>query len=207
MVKIKICGITNIEDAQSAVDFGADAVGFIFAESPRRIEPDRARFVIEGLKGDVMKVGVFVNEGLENIRRIAGTCGLDAVQLHGDESPELCSQLRQWKLIKAIRVKDEKSLGQIPAYKDVFACLLDTYSKEAYGGTGETFDWRLAVKAKSFGRPIILSGGLSIDNIEEAIIAVRPYGVDISSSIEQKPGKKDIRLMERMIKLINSLDT
>jgi len=206
MVKIKICGMTNLEDAQSAVDFGADAIGFIFAESPRRVEPEKAKSVIKSLKGSVLKVGVFVNERIENIKRIAEACELDAIQLHGDETPDFCSKLSKWEVIKALRVKDEESLSVISDYRDVFAWLLDTYSEQAYGGTGKTFDWDLAVKAKDLGKPIILSGGLNIHNIEEALRVVRPYGVDISSSIEQKPGKKDIDLMRKIIGLIKPLD-
>ncbi|MBL7070986.1 MAG: phosphoribosylanthranilate isomerase [Candidatus Omnitrophica bacterium] len=206
MTKIKICGITNQEDAQGAVDLGADAIGFVFAESPRKVDPKKARSIIKGLKGSVLKVGVFVNEDLSNIERIAGNCSLDALQLHGDENPLFCSKLLRWKVIKAFRIKDEKSLKPITDYKDIFACLLDTYSKEAYGGTGKTFDWGLALKARSLGIPMILSGGLSLYNIEEAIKAVRPYGVDISSSIELIPGKKDKKLMERIISIIKALD-
>ena len=206
MTKIKICGITNIEDAQNAVSFGADALGFIFANSPRNIEPETAKSIIENLKGKVLKIGVFVNEVLDNVVRIREYCPLDAIQLHGDESPEYCSQLKEKQVIKAFRIRDDSSLTPMPRYKDVFAYLLDTFSKEIYGGTGRAFDWNLAIKAKAFGKPIILSGGLGLSNIEEAIRVVTPYGVDISSSIEIKPGKKDPHLMKRIISVIKGLD-
>lgn len=207
MVKIKICGITNLEDAQRAVSFGADALGFILADSPRNVKPETVKSIIGNLKGDVLKVGVFVNEPVEEMMRTAGSLGLDAIQLHGDEDSECCSKLKGWQVIKAFRIKDDSSLTLMPRYKDAFAFLLDTFTDTAYGGTGRTFDWNLAIKAKAFGKPVILSGGLGIVNIEEAIKIVRPYGVDISSSIEIRPGKKDSKLMERVIGIIKALDS
>lgn len=206
MTKIKICGITNLEDAQSALSFGADAIGFVFAESPRRVEPETAKSIMEDLKGRVLSVGVFVNEAVNEVARIADYCGLDAIQLHGEEDPQYCAQLKKRNIIKAFRIKDDTSLAPMRRYKDVFAYLLDAFSKEAYGGTGRTFDWNLAVKAKDIGRPIVLSGGLGPENIEEAIKAVRPYGVDISSSIETRPGKKDRKRMGELISAIKALD-
>lgn len=206
MVKIKICGITNVEDAQNAMTFGADAIGFIFAKSPRGVEPQTAKSIIDKLKGNILKVGVFVNEELDKVTKIIDYCGLDAVQLHGDESPKYCSQLKDRQVIKAFRIKDDTSLIPIPRYKDVFAYLLDTFSDQSYGGTGRTFDWNLAIKAKTFGKPIILSGGLGLSNIEEAIRVVRPYGVDTSSSIETEPGKKDSKQMKELISVVKSLD-
>lgn len=206
MVKIKICGITNLEDAQNAVSFGADAIGFIFADSPRKVKPEVVKSILGGLRGEVLKVGVFVNEAIDKVMRIAEVCHLDAVQLHGDEDAHYCSRLKYRQVIKAFRIKDESSLTQIPHYEDVFAYLLDTFSDVAYGGTGRAFDWNLAIKAKAFGKPIILSGGLGMGNVEEAIKVVRPYGVDISSSIEIRSGRKDPRLMERIIAAIKALD-
>ena len=206
MVKIKICGITNSEDAEKAISLGADAIGFIFADSPREVQPHLARSIIENLKGKVLSVGVFVNESPDKVIETAEYCSLGAIQLHGDESPEYCSGLKKRLLIKAFRIKDDSSLTPIPCYKGVFAYLLDTFSEQNRGGTGKTFDWNLAVKAKAFGKPIILSGGLGLGNIEEAIRVVTPYGVDISSSIEIKPGKKDHKLMERLISAIKALD-
>ncbi len=206
MVKIKICGITNLEDARKAVSSGADALGFVFADSPRKISPGTAKSIIEALKGDALKIGVFVNESAGNVKKIAKDYSLDAVQLHGDESPEYCSGLNGVKVIKAFRMKGKMTLASMAPYKDVFAYLLDAFSKDRCGGTGKTFDWDLAVKAKDFNKPIILSGGLGPDNIEQAIKAVRPYGVDISSSIEIKPGKKDHALMGKLIRTIKALD-
>jgi phosphoribosylanthranilate isomerase len=208
MTLIKICGITNVEDATSAVRYGADALGFIFAESPRRVEPTQAKAIIEKVKsGNLLTVGVFVNEDPERIKEIAGYCGLNTLQLHGDESPEYCSGLGGFRIIKALRMKDESVARVIPSYGDIFAFLLDTYSSDARGGTGKSFDWNLAIEAKSFGRPILLSGGIGLQNVEEAVRTVRPYGVDISSSIEQAPGRKDTNKMEELIGLIKRLDS
>jgi len=203
---IKICGITNVEDAQNAVSFGADALGFVFAESPRRIEPKKAKEIIAGIKGKTLCVGVFVNRPREKVEETAKYCGLDAVQLHGDESPAYCSNIKVDRVIKAFRIKDDASLKLIKGYNTAFAYLLDTFSKEAYGGTGGSFDWNIAVKAKTLGKPVILSGGLNLANIREAIKVVKPYGVDISSSIESEPGKKDMRLMKQIIEEIKALD-
>lgn len=205
MTKIKICGMTNMEDAQKAASCGADAVGFVFSKSPRKIAPPTAKSIIKGLKGQILSVGVFVNESPDEVKKISEYCSLDAVQLHGDECPEYCSGFKR-PIIKAFRIKDESTLNIIPKYKNVFAYLLDTFSERQYGGTGMAFDWSLAVKAKKLGKPILLSGGLGLTNIESAIKAVIPYGVDISSSVEIRPGKKDHGLMNEIIRLIKALD-
>lgn len=205
MTKIKICGITNIEDAGRAVSLGADAIGFVFADSPRKVTPQTVKPIVENFKGRILSVGVFVNESPDEVNRISEYCSLDAVQLHGDESPEFCSALKKLA-IKAFRIKDKSSLVSMASYKGVFAYLLDTFSEKQYGGTGKVFDWNLAIKAKTFGRPIILSGGLGLDNVVEAIKAVTPYGVDISSSIEIRPGRKNHALMSKVVRLIKDLD-
>jgi phosphoribosylanthranilate isomerase len=205
MVKVKICGITNYEDASEAVRLGADAVGFIFAPSPRQIVPELARDIIFDLPPFVKAVGVFVNEELSAIRDRVAYCGLDMVQLHGDEPPAFCRGLMP-RTLKAFRIKDTSSLSQISAYKGrVKALLLDTYQKGQRGGTGKTFDWDLAVEAGKFGMPIILSGGLRPSNIETAISTVKPYAVDLSSSIEARPGKKDHALMRELMGKINKI--
>jgi len=205
MVKVKICGITNPEDALEAVRLGADALGFIFAPSPRQINPELAQDIISELPPFVQTVGVFVNEELNTIRNKVTYCGLDMVQLHGDESPEFCGELMP-RTIKSFRIKDASSLSQIGEYKGrVKALLLDTYQKGQKGGTGKTFDWDLAVEAGKFGMPIILSGGLGPSNIETAISKVKPYAVDMSSSIEARPGKKDHALMKELMEKINKI--
>lgn len=188
MIKVKICGITNIEDALWAVDCGADALGFIFYnKSPRHIKPEAVNEIISSLPPFITTVGVFVNEELNAIDDIVHFTGITAIQLHGDESPSYC-KLINGKLIKAIRIKNEKSIELIKQY-DVDAFLLDSFDAKNYGGSGLTFDWKLAKKAKQYGK-IILAGGLTPSNVEDAVKKVLPYGVDVSSGVEKKPGMK-----------------
>ncbi len=189
MTRIKICGTTNLDDALIAVEAGADALGFIFVpNTPRYLHPDEAAKIIEELPPFITTVGLFVNAEQKEIDTIANNCSLDAIQLHGEEPPELCVTLNR-RVVKAFRVKDESSLSRLHDYH-VRAYLLDTYVKGTMGGTGKVFDWNLAVKAKQYGR-IILAGGLNPDNIASAILQVRPYGVDVSSGVEVSPGRKD----------------
>lgn len=199
MVKVKICGITNYDDAAMAVSLGADALGFIFAQaSPRKIEPAKAADIIRRLPPFIKSVGVFVNEDINKIRDIADYCGLDCIQLHGDETPETCETLMP-RTIKAIRVKNDFDASRLLSYSGkVRALLLDTYSEKAAGGTGKTFNWDKALEIKTLGLPVILAGGLTTSNIAEAIRKVRPYGVDINSGIEKSPGIKDHELMKEM---------
>ncbi|MFH1027740.1 MAG: phosphoribosylanthranilate isomerase [Pseudomonadota bacterium] len=204
MIKIKICGITNIEDALAAVEAGADALGFVFYnKSPRNISPDQAALLIRRLPPFVQTVGLFVNEELEVVNGIADRCGLDIVQLHGDESPAYCSGVRR-RLIKAFRVKDETCLDLINDY-DVAACLLDAWSPTAYGGTGKTFNWEIAAAAAASKR-IILAGGLTPENVAAAVKAVRPYAVDVSSGVESAPGIKDREKMRSLVRNARSAD-
>jgi phosphoribosylanthranilate isomerase len=191
MVRIKICGITNLIDARLAADLGAHALGFIFyPKSPRAVRPEAAREIIENLPPFVMTVGVFVDEEAEAVRGIAETVGLDWVQLHGKESPYYCCELKR-RVIKGFRIKDESSLSLLPEYQGaVQAFLLDTYKTGTAGGTGETFDWDLARKAGELG-PIVLAGGLTPANVGQAIHAAQPAAVDVASGVEALPGKKD----------------
>ena len=190
MVKVKICGITTIEDADTAVRCGADALGFVFyPKSPRSIEPATAKSIVSSLPPFITTVGVFVNEALQKIEEITSYVGLNAVQLHGSEPPEHCNLLK--KVIKAIRVKELSDLEILESYKSASAFLLDTYSSESFGATGQTFNWEIAVEAKKYGN-IILAGGLNPDNIEQAIKVVAPYAVDVSSGVEgTTKGRKD----------------
>lgn len=192
MARVKICGITNKEDAFAAIDFGADALGFVcYAGSPRAVDSDTAKDIISTLPPFVTTVGVFVDDDKKNLERTASYVGLDAIQLHGSESPEYCSSIDNKKIIKAIKVKYLSDLDVLKNYTSVSAFLLDTYSPDQHGGTGQKFNWDIAVEAKKFGR-IILAGGLNHDNIENAIELVRPYGVDVSSGVEGNiKGKKD----------------
>lgn len=189
-LRIKICGITNADDALMAVDAGADALGFMFYEpSPRHVSLAAAANIIRQLPPLVTKVGVFVNASEAFIRQAIAECGLDAVQLHGDESPEFCRKFSR-PVIKAFRVQNADALNTLPRY-DTAAWLLDSYVPDKHGGTGAVFNWDLAVAAKKSGRPIILAGGLIPENVTKAIRQVRPYGVDVSSGVEAAPGKKD----------------
>ena len=205
MVRIKICGITHMDDALMAVDLGADALGFIFASSPRQITPECARLIVNGLPPFIQTVGVFVNESPAMIRDIMAFCGLDMIQLHGDESPEFCKGLGSVP-IKSFRIRDTESLTPIDRYQGkVRAVLLDTYQSGKHGGTGKAFDWDLALKAKAFHMPLILSGGLGPSNIERAVAVVAPYAVDVNSGIETTPGKKSAELMEKLMNKLKSI--
>jgi len=206
MVRVKVCGITNYQDASMAVQLGAHALGFIFAPSPRQVTPEKARDIIRAIPPLAQAVGVFVDEDPATIRRIMRFCGLDLVQLHGDESPDVCHELMPYA-IKAFRLKDESSLSAIKSYRGrVRAILLDRYMEGKKGGTGRTFDWDLAIRAKDFEIPAILSGGLNPDNISEAISLVKPYAVDVNSGIEQSPGKKSPVLMSKLMEIIRKME-
>lgn len=197
-IRVKICGITSMEDASVAFEGGADALGFIFyRKSPRYITPLAASRIIAGLGPFITTVGVFVNESPDEIRAVIGAAGIDCVQLHGEESPLECLGYGV-DVIKAIRVRGIGDIERIGEYH-VSACLLDTYREGMHGGTGEAFDWDMAVEAKASGR-IILSGGLNPDNVGEAVRRVRPYAVDASSGVESAPGRKDPDRVLRFIK-------
>ncbi|WP_136513406.1 phosphoribosylanthranilate isomerase [Geomonas edaphica] len=199
MTKVKICGITSVDDALMAVDAGADALGFVFFEkSPRYVTPEAAAGIIAKLPPLVQVVGLFVNADLDVVNRTADRCGLDIVQLHGEESPEFCRLVRR-RVMKAFRVRGPESLVPLPEFH-VAAYLLDAYSPNAHGGTGEVFDWECAIAAKEHG-PIVLAGGLTPDNIAAAVTQVRPYGVDVSSGVEASPGLKDPDKVRRFIQL------
>ncbi|HET6516532.1 MAG TPA: phosphoribosylanthranilate isomerase [Thermodesulfovibrionales bacterium] len=201
MVKVKICGITNIGDALVAVNYGADALGFVFYKgSPRYISPEEARDIILQLPPFVTTVGVFVDEELDVIERTVKHASLSLVQLHGSEPLEMCAMAG--RAIKAIRVRELSDLEPLKSCRPS-AFLLDTYSPEGYGGTGQTFNWDVAVEAKQFGH-VILAGGLTPDNVEKAIQWVRPYAVDVSSGVEAEKGKKDHRKLRRFIERAKS---
>jgi len=202
MVKIKICGITNLEDASMAVRLGAQAIGFIFAPSPRQVKPEKARDIIKEIPPFVKSVGVFVDEDPAVIREIIQFCGIDLIQFHGGESPDICGEFMP-RSIKAIRIKDDLTPGSIESYRGkIRALLLDTFSEDRAGGTGRSFDWNLAIRIREMGIPIILAGGLGPHNIEDAISRVRPYAVDVNSGIEERPGKKNHKLMKEMFERI-----
>lgn len=188
--KVKICGITNPADAQAAVAAGADALGFIFYEkSPRYIRLTDAAAISRPLAPFIIRVGVFVNAPEEIVLSATRECGLTLLQFHGDESPEFCARFALMNM-KAFRVHGPETLEQIPKYA-TDAYLLDAFSSTTLGGTGEKFNWDLAVEAKRFGKPIFLAGGLTAENVAGAIRKVRPFGVDVSSGVESAPGIKD----------------
>jgi len=204
MVKIKICGITNLGDAQGAIRAGCDAIGFIFYKnSPRYLTPQKAKKIVSELPKSILKIGVFVNAREKTIRRIARLCRLDILQFHGSESPAFCNRFKLSKVIKAFRVKEELDLKKISEYK-TFAYLFDTFVPSKLGGTGKKFDWKLIRHIDSIKLPVFLSGGLSEKNVREAIKHVRPAWVDISTSVEIKPGKKDHKKIKRFIQAATS---
>jgi phosphoribosylanthranilate isomerase len=199
MIKVKICGITTREDAITALEAGVDALGFVFFQgSPRAVSPDHAAAIIAGLPPFVQTVGLFVNEAPDIINTIADQCGLDIVQLHGDETPEICTRIRR-RVIKAFRVKDETSIAELERFP-VAGYLLDAWTPAAHGGTGQTFNWEIAASAATSHR-IILAGGLTPDNVAEAVRQVQPYAVDVSSGVESAPGKKDAGTVREFIRI------
>jgi len=201
-VKVKICGMTRLQDAVLAAEYGATAVGFIFyKKSPRSITMKAAREIIAKLPPFVDTVGVFVNETAQKVNKVADYCGLDIVQLHGDESPAFCRKIHR-RVIKAFRIKDMQSLKLLQKYS-VSGFLLDTFSENAHGGTGKVFDWNLAHPAKKMG-PVILAGGLTARNVRQAIRQVRPYGVDVCSGVEKSPGIKDPEQVRAFLENIRS---
>ncbi len=200
-MEVKVCGITNIEDAAAAVECGADALGFIFhAPSPRYVSPEQAKNIIESLSGKpVCKVGVFVNRNWRIIKEIAAFCGFDLIQLHGDEKPRFCAKFPGESLIKAVSPESAKDLPELELYV-VRAFLFDTRKGGLYGGTGKTCDWELASNLAR-QRPLILAGGLGPDNVQEAIRKVAPSAVDLNSGIESEPGKKDYVKMGKTVEI------
>lgn len=192
MTLVKICGITNLEDALSAVDAGADALGFNFYPlSPRYVTPEIARGIINKLPDHFLTVGVFVNENSpEIVESIASETGVRALQLHGDESPQFCAALRERYIIKVLPIGDDFDPRQALAY-DVPAFLVDAFDRKARGGTGQTIDWSAAQCLKDLVPKLFLAGGLSAENVALAISTVDPYAVDACSRLEYSPGKKD----------------
>ncbi|MCK8828097.1 phosphoribosylanthranilate isomerase [Natroniella acetigena] len=196
MTQIKICGLTNLEDAQLASRLGVDLLGFIFAESPRQVTSSQVQQIISELNGQVKKIGVFANHPLAEVNQIAQTCNLDYVQLHGDESPSYCQQVKL-PVIKAFQVKDGSYLEELAQY-NVAKFLLDTYHPDKLGGSGQSFNWELALAAKDYGE-VIIAGGLDETNVKQAIEAVQPAGVDVSSGVEAESGVKDHDKLEKFI--------
>lgn len=188
--RVKICGITRLDDALAAVEAGADALGFMFyPRSPRAVTPAQVREITRVLPPFAARVGVFVDASAGEIRAAIGEAGLDTLQLHGAETPEFCAQFGL-PVVKAFRVADESVLAELGRYP-VAAHLLDAYSPAAHGGTGRTFNWAIARAAVAAGHRVVLAGGLAPDNVARAVTEVRPFGLDVSSGVESAPGRKD----------------
>ncbi len=202
MLWIKVCGITNIQDAQDAVAAGTDAVGFVFAASKRKVTADTVREIIKELPDGIEKIGVFVDEKEETVKRLASYCGLTGIQLHGEESFEYCRMLSEdgYNVIKAVRVKDKIDEKQLKPYLDLNAILLDTYKTGQPGGTGEAFDWKAVLEYNWENTSYILAGGLHAGNVAEAVRITKPFGVDVSSGVEKEPGKKDGEKLREFIR-------
>ena len=202
MVKVKICGITNLEDALASVKAGCDAIGFVFyKKSPRYIAPAKVKDIVNQLPKQVIKVGVFANSKEKTIKDIAKSCSLDILQFHGNESPQFVRRFKGLKIIKAFRVKDRADLKKILKYK-TFAYLFDTFVKSKVGGTGKRFDWKLVRHIDNIKRPVFLSGGLTAENVKNALEVVKPHWVDVSSSVEASLGKKDHKKVKEFVRIV-----
>ena len=199
--QVKICGITSVADAVAAAEAGADMIGLMFYEgSPRHITLAQAVEISRALSPFVLRVGVFVNPPEAQVTRAIAACGLSLLQFHGDESSDFCTQFGMMSL-KAVRVRDAESLKALQNYQtDAF--LLDAHSLSGLGGTGEKFNWELAVEAKKFGKPIFLAGGLTPENVADAVRQVQPFAVDVSSGVESAPGKKDAAKVRAFIEAV-----
>ncbi len=204
MVRVKICGITNITDAESAVLLGADALGFVFAESSRKVSKESAVSIIKKLPPFVTCVGLFVDEDVDTVKEVCGFCNINTVQFHGNEKPDYLKLFPEVKTIKAIRVRDESDILTINNIQaDAF--LLDSYTKGKMGGTGASFNWHTIQEAGKLGvdreklKRVILAGGLNPDNVSEAIQVTSPFAVDVSSGVESEPGIKSKGLMKSFI--------
>jgi len=211
MTRIKIDGITNREDAEFAAGCGVDAIGFVFAESPRRVTPEQAREVLRGLEPFVVAVGVFVNAPAEEVRRILECTGCSVAQLHGEEGPEYVEALAPFGVVKVIRIgegvnEEERRAWARPPYKTARAILLDTLVPGKAGGTGERFDLAVAVEMVRAGYRVIVAGGLTPENVGEVVRRVRPYGVDVSSGVEAEPGRKDAGKVRRFVEAVRAAD-
>jgi len=205
VTQIKICGITNEEDALHAAGCGAAALGFIFYPlSPRYVKPEDARKIVSVLPDELVKVGVFVNENVAEIKRVMEYCGLDMIQLHGDESPEFCRKFPAFQIIKAVELENDNDLNHAYSY-EVAAILVDSRHDGLYGGTSRKANWKLACRTKN-KKPLILSGGLNEENIAEALHTVAPAALDINSGVESEPGKKDHAKLARIFDIIRHVD-
>ena len=199
--RVKICGITSVADGLAAAEAGADMIGLMFYDkSPRHITLPQAMEIARALPPFLMRVGVFVNPDEALVTRAIAECGLGLLQFHGDETPDFCTQFSLMSM-KALRMRDTESLKQLENFRtDAF--LLDAFSKNGLGGTGEKFNWDLAVEAQKYGKPIFLAGGLTPENVTAAVRQVNPFAVDVSSGVESAPGKKDPAKIKAFIEAV-----
>ncbi|MGB0582370.1 MAG: phosphoribosylanthranilate isomerase [Limisphaerales bacterium] len=205
-IKVKICGVTSLDDAMACVEAGTDALGLNFYEpSPRYLELAKAAEITKHLPPFVARVGLFVNASEDTVRETIEKTGINTLQFHGDETPEFCSQFAPMKVIKAFRMQGAHTLHSLAKY-NVDAYLLDSFDPGSPGGTGMIFNWDLARQAKDEGKPIILAGGLDPENIAEAIHETWPYAVDVASGVESERGKKDINLVRRFIEIVRQVE-
>ncbi|MBF0483712.1 MAG: phosphoribosylanthranilate isomerase [Candidatus Omnitrophica bacterium] len=201
-MRVKVCGITNHEDAQKAAYYGAWAVGFIFhKKSPRYISPSKARKLIEALPPFITPVGVFVDLSERAVREVCNFTRIKTVQFHGKETAQYCKRFKDCKIIKAFKIAPQFDFGQIKEYM-VDAYLFDTFKEGIEGGTGTAFNWEM-LKGQKFDKPIILSGGITVENVRQAVEAVNPYAIDVSSSLEKSPGIKDARKIRAFFDVLN----
>lgn len=204
MVRVKICGITNMADAENAISFGADALGFVFAESPRKISKEKAASIIDKVPPFITCVGLFVDEAVDTVNEICKYCNINTIQFHGNENEDYIQKFVDFKIIKAIRVRTELDVLQINDI-NADAYLLDSYSKKKMGGTGESFNWQFIQNAGKLGvdsgrlQRVVLAGGLNPNNVSEAIKITSPFAVDVSSGVEKEPGVKCKDLLQKFI--------
>lgn len=203
MTRVKICGITNLEDARRASDYGAWALGFNFYKrSPRYISASNARDIIRRLPPFITPVGVFVNENEDTIKRIADFCNLSVLQFHGDETPSFCRRFKGYKLIKVFRVTDKIDLLRLKSFDVASVFLFDTFHREYYGGRGKAFNWNCLRDIENIKKPVIISGGLNPQNVIKVINKLEPYAVDVCSGVEKYPGRKDDHLLRSFIEKV-----
>lgn len=199
MTKIKVCGLTNIEDAQACVELGVDFLGFVFAESPRRADPDTVRQIVNRLGANVKTVGVFTKE-TDDVLKIADFCSLDYIQLHGNQSKAFAEKIGWQRVIQVMKVSDSNESKPAEQFAEASYYLYDTYSKSAEGGTGLVWNWELVSGREDIARKAFIAGGLNPENVGMVISRLQPFAVDVSSGVEEKPGKKDLFKLERLVK-------
>jgi phosphoribosylanthranilate isomerase len=206
MTRVKICGLTNLAEAERAVECGTDAIGFVFAKSPRRVDPEQAREMLAALGPYVTGVGVFANAPLDEVREVLEFTGCAVAQLHGEEAENYAEFLSPYPVVKAVRVGEDFQEKMLAPHRQARAIHLDTYVEGLLGGTGKRFDTRIAAGLAKRGWRVIVAGGLTPENVAEVVRAVRPYGVDVSSGVESAPGRKDHARVRAFVAAVRAAD-